>query len=585
MDGRLILDRYRPLSTLGEGGNGEVELAWDTRMQRRVAIKRIALSPLVRDAGIAAPGLAEARTAAMLNHPAIVTVFDFDADADEGFLVMEYVDGCSLAALLDHVDGPLTLDEAAAVLEAVSGALEFAHDNGVLHLDIKPENVLVTRDGRVKVADFGLAELSSVYGHRGAFGGTPGYMPIEQASGESVSSRTDQWALGVLVFEMLTGINPFAAPDADRAVRILNGSVTPHISSYSKDVPAELDDPLLKALSGSASQRYGDVGDFTDDVLSELGDPTDGRRSLAELVAELSTEEPEGDPGLDEVGAWDRMRGPLGVVVLRAAASVEAAWLAWSGLAPFGLEITAAWAAVGLVALAAALAPSLGVALGLGCLAAGLMRAQAWLVGGGVILVGAAWWWFLARRSTGASVLPLAAPVLGAFNLAPAQPLIAGFALSPLSAASTALVGGILTQLAAAVSSGSTPYLHVWAPSVIDVWSTQSAVTSVYGLIGSPASYVALLGWPLSASIMSWACRNATRTGAAIGAFAGSAVLGAFYYLATRSAAALGQDASWWGTDSAVAIGLSLILMLLLVLLGAPLRPEEDAVDDGDDEE
>ncbi len=182
MEGLLILDRYRPLAELGEGGFGTVTLAWDTRMQRRVAIKRLPLPLDSRGRPHQPPGLAEARTAAMLNHPAIVTVFDFDTDADEAFLVMEHVDGANLADLIDD-GGPLTLDEVAAVVEAVSHALAFAHDNGVLHLDIKPENVLVTRDGRVKVADFGIAELSSLSGHGAAWGGTPGYMPLEQLRG------------------------------------------------------------------------------------------------------------------------------------------------------------------------------------------------------------------------------------------------------------------------------------------------------------------------------------------------------------------------------------------------------------------
>ena len=159
---QLILDRYRPLEELGEGGFATVTLAWDTRMQRRVAIKRLAL-PRDWTGNVLhhPPGLAEARTAALLNHPAIVTVYDFETDADEAFLIMEHVDGASLERVLDDVGGALTLDEAAAVIDAVSSALSFAHDNGVLHLDIKPANVLVTRDGRVKVADFGMAALSS----------------------------------------------------------------------------------------------------------------------------------------------------------------------------------------------------------------------------------------------------------------------------------------------------------------------------------------------------------------------------------------------------------------------------------------
>ncbi len=218
MEGQLILDRYRPLAELGEGGFGTVTLAWDTRMQRRVAIKRLPFPLDNRGRPHQPPGLAEARTAAMLAHPNIVTVFDFDTDSDEAFLVMEYVDGASLADLLDRAGGPLTLDEASAVVDAVERALSFAHDNGVLHLDIKPDNVLVMRDGRVKVADFGIAELSSLSGHTSAYGGTLGYMPLEQLEGERVSERTDEWAVAALVFEAITGDNPFAEDTLEAAI-------------------------------------------------------------------------------------------------------------------------------------------------------------------------------------------------------------------------------------------------------------------------------------------------------------------------------------------------------------------------------
>jgi serine/threonine protein kinase len=143
----LILGRYRPLAELGEGGHGAVDLAFDTKMARRVAIKRIPLSHAgVRRLGTTT-GLAEARTSALLNHPNVVTVFEWDTDADEAFLIMEHVDGAPLSDLLDAY-APLEPDEAAAVLDPVCAALSFAHDNGVLHLDLKPENVLVTRDGR-----------------------------------------------------------------------------------------------------------------------------------------------------------------------------------------------------------------------------------------------------------------------------------------------------------------------------------------------------------------------------------------------------------------------------------------------------
>ncbi len=246
---QLILDRYRPLAELGEGGYATVVLAWDTRMQRRVAIKRLPL-PLDARGGVLhnPPGLAEARTAALLNHPAIVTVYDFATDADEAFLIMEFVDGCSLDVLLDRIRGPLDADETAAVIGAVADALEFAHGNGVLHLDVKPGNVLIARDGRIKVADFGMAALSSATGHGIAGGGTIGYMPLEQLEGRTVSESTDEWALALLAYECLTGANPFSAPTAEAARTRIETLEPPPTSAYGPGFGAAVDVILLAGL-------------------------------------------------------------------------------------------------------------------------------------------------------------------------------------------------------------------------------------------------------------------------------------------------------------------------------------------------
>ncbi len=577
MEHQLILDRYRPLEELGEGGFGVVVLAWDTRMQRRVAIKRLPLPADSRNASQLTPGLTEARTASMLNHPAIVTVFDFDTDDDEAFLVMEHVDGTSLDRVLDDVGGPLTIDEAASVLKAVFSAVEFAHDNGVLHLDIKPENVLINRDGRVKVTDFGMAELSSVAGHGPAWGGTPGYMPLEQIEGGRVTERTDEWALGVLAYEVLTGENPFDAETPESAVIRLE-TVEPGLpSDLSDDLDLDVDDALLPALSLRATDRYGDVRDFADALLPLLGDAAAGRESLRELVEEYATEQELGEDARPAgVGLWDLLGGPMGSLLLRAVAAAESGWLAWAGLAPFGLQPGAALAAVGLVALAGALAPSLGVGLGLGCFVAGLFAAKAWVVASAVLVLGGAWWWLLGRRSMGAAVLPLAGPVLGILRIPFAQPLLAGFSLRPLPAAVTALFGGALTMLASAASAQGAPYLSVYAPYAADVWNVDLALASIRALVTSPAALVALAGWPVAAGLMSVACTRATRGAALVGMVLGGGSLAGAYLLADEVARLLGEPLSYGTVATWVALGGSLILVGVVVALGAPLRPEEE---------
>ncbi|MCE5204427.1 MAG: serine/threonine protein kinase, partial [Actinomycetia bacterium] len=218
VDRPLIVDRYRPLADLGAGGHGSVTLAFDTKMARRVAIKRL---PLPQDRfGRATPrtGLAEARTAALLNHPCIVTVHEWDTDSDEAFIVMEAIDGASVADILNETRAPLDLDEAAAVVDAVAAALEFAHQNGVLHLDLKPANVLVSRDGHVKVADFGVSALTDATGRARGSAGTLGYMPPEQLRGRPLDVRTDEWAFASLVYRILTNVNPFDADHPEDAL-------------------------------------------------------------------------------------------------------------------------------------------------------------------------------------------------------------------------------------------------------------------------------------------------------------------------------------------------------------------------------
>ena len=172
--------------------------------------------PLVRTLS-RIPGLDEARTAAMLSDPSIVAVYDFEIQDSTAYLIMEYVEGMTLTELLRDHDDRLTLDVVAAVFEAVAHALEVAHENGVLHLDIKPDNILINASGQVKVTDFGLATLADAQGFGVAGGGTIGYMPLEQMRQENLDARCDEWALASVTYEMLAGENPFLAPNLFQA--------------------------------------------------------------------------------------------------------------------------------------------------------------------------------------------------------------------------------------------------------------------------------------------------------------------------------------------------------------------------------
>ena len=246
--------------------------------------------PLVRTLS-RIPGLDEARTAAMLSDPSIVAVYDFEIQDSTAYLIMEYVEGMTLTELLRDHDDRLTLDVVAAVFEAVAHALEVAHENGVLHLDIKPDNILINASGQVKVTDFGLATLADAQGFGVAGGGTIGYMPLEQMRQENLDARCDEWALASVTYEMLAGENPFLAPNLFQAQEAIEDGelVLPSLCWDNLDPAA--DDPIFYALDPEREERYETVADFAEELSPFLGDPTKGRAELADIVAGPAEEE------------------------------------------------------------------------------------------------------------------------------------------------------------------------------------------------------------------------------------------------------------------------------------------------------
>jgi len=213
MNEQLILDRYRLIERLAVGGSAEVWRAHDEQLDRPVAVKR--LHPhLLPDAASRKRLAAEARAAAGLSHPVIVGIYDVDAEGEAAALVMELVDGESLSARIDR-DGPLPDREAATVTADIAEALYHAHQRGVIHRDVKPGNVLLGRDGRTRLVDFGiahsLAEASQRLTLTGTVIGTLSSMAPEQLAGGPITPRTDLYGLGVVLHEALTGRPPYPA--------------------------------------------------------------------------------------------------------------------------------------------------------------------------------------------------------------------------------------------------------------------------------------------------------------------------------------------------------------------------------------
>ncbi len=466
-----LLKRYRPLETRAAGGFGSVEICLDSRLQRRVAIKRMPLaSPDARaPLETTATALAEARTASMLQHPNIVQVIDFTYDSAHAYLVMEYVDGLTLEEFLRQVDGhSLTYDEAACIADALAQALSFAHENGVLHLDIKPANVLIDRNGHVKLADFGMAMLASAAGFGGARGGTIGYMPPEQLNGEQVDERSDIFSLAAVLYESLCATAPFrAGTPADSLERIIRGVLYP--SDLLPDIPEITERALLDALSPSPYDRMSSVAEFADAFLARLGNPREGRKSLARIIARLTSDDAEEGPDQDENRAervWelDPDEGYLGSrsprareYALGAVTGVAVAAVSWALLGDLQVGGAAVRAVTAMgIGAAAGIAPQLGSALALaGWLMLVVNATPLFDVLPLAVLafcLMAAWWFVWGRLHPAASTVLVTCAALGlavgdATALASISAVVGGFFLTPGAAAAATGAGTAFAQL------------------------------------------------------------------------------------------------------------------------------------------
>jgi hypothetical protein len=288
----LILDRYRLQETRGHGGFARVDIAWDNRLRRRVALKRIPLRVAETDL----PGIEEARTAALLEDPHIVAVYDFVTTGTEAILIMENVDGPTLAELMAAQEELLGLDTIAAILSPIAQALEHAHENQVLHLDIKPANILINHQGNIKVTDFGMAELSSTAGFSEAQGGTIGYMPPEQIELGNIDERTDLWALAALAYQLICGRNPFFATSPEESLRLIINTPIPLPTVLRPELEPGINDVLVGALNAEKDERPAKVRNFWRALAPYLGKTATGRKNLRALVLGLAAaDDPEAD--------------------------------------------------------------------------------------------------------------------------------------------------------------------------------------------------------------------------------------------------------------------------------------------------
>ncbi len=267
MSQSVLGGRYRLEASIGTGGMAQVFRGIDTTLDRTVAIKILA-PQFASDPSFVDRFRREAQAAARLNHPNIVNVYDTGVDGDTNYSVMEYVEGRTLAEYL-ATGGRLSPTKAAEIAEKVAEALAAAHAQGVIHRDIKPANIMVTRDGRVKVMDFGIARLVAgpdTVEQTAAVLGTAAYLSPEQAQGEAVDARSDLYSLGVVLYEILAGRPPFTG-DSAMAVAYKHVQETPvPPSTLNPDVPPQLDAVVMRSLAKNPANRYQTAGEFGDDL-------------------------------------------------------------------------------------------------------------------------------------------------------------------------------------------------------------------------------------------------------------------------------------------------------------------------------
>lgn len=268
--GQKINDRYQIIRTIGEGGMANVYLAYDTILDRNVAVK-ILRGDLAEDEKFVRKFQREAISASSLSHPNIVEMYDVGEDDGRYFIVMEYVEGVTLKNLIKR-RGALTLSEVIDIMLQLTSAIACAHDSYIIHRDIKPQNVLILDDGRVKITDFGIAMAlnSNELTQTNSVMGSVHYLPPEQANGTGATIKSDIYSLGILMYELITGNLPFKGDSAvEIAIKQMKEPI-PSIVEQNPNIPQSVENIILKASAKNPKNRYESARQMYEDLTTCL---------------------------------------------------------------------------------------------------------------------------------------------------------------------------------------------------------------------------------------------------------------------------------------------------------------------------
>lgn len=264
--GQKINDRYQIIRTIGEGGMANVYLAHDLILDRDVAVK-ILRGDLADDEKFVRRFQREAIAASSLSHPNIVEMYDVGEDNGKYYIVMEYVDGKTLKNLIKKRGG-LTMPEVIDIMTQLTSAIACAHDSNIIHRDIKPQNVLIKEDGIVKITDFGIAMAlnSNELTQTNSVMGSVHYLPPEQANGKGATVKSDIYSLGIVMFELLTGVLPFKGENAvEIAIKQMKNQI-PSVCNMNSLIPQSVENIILKACAKNPKNRYNSVVEMYEDI-------------------------------------------------------------------------------------------------------------------------------------------------------------------------------------------------------------------------------------------------------------------------------------------------------------------------------